>query len=254
MIVIVGCVHIILDGNNTHEAAFAEQKITIIPDAHSNTAVRFIDVKDYFIPVSEALTWFNDDFVDHKLSLTNEDNSTLIAALDLKTNGSITYTFEEPGKYYYSSKEYPKIQGSVRALDRDDILVGNITGLRNNVDVQLAWTPSEILLNQDNPVSDHRGDNLDKANYTGSVDFMITFIDNKTGINQEHIDYEFTINDELGNEEFKQGVHSTYGLEKAKYTFEKHGNFKPQVMITHILFSPVDPDIAHFDKMISIEK
>jgi hypothetical protein len=34
---------------------------------------------------------------------------------------------------------------------------------------------------------------------------MLVFIDNKTGINQEHIDYEYIINDELGNEVFRQG-------------------------------------------------
>jgi plastocyanin len=213
MMVIVGCVHIVLVNSIANDAALAEQKITIIPDAHSNTAVRFIDLVDYFIPVGEALTWFNDDFVNHKLSLTNEDNSALIAGLDLKTNGSIIYTFKEPGKYYYSSKEY--IQGSVKVLDRDDIQMENVTGLRKNVDVQLAWTPSEILLNQGDRVSDHGDDNnINKANHMGSVDFMITFIDNKTGVNQEHIDYEYTINDELGNEVFKQGLHSTYGIEK----------------------------------------
>ncbi|MGH9985602.1 MAG: hypothetical protein ACRD8W_16790 [Nitrososphaeraceae archaeon] len=254
-IVLISCIQIVLVTSTTNEAAFAEQKITILPDAHSNTAVRFIDVEDYFIPVGKALTWFNDDFVDHKLSLTNENNSTLIASLDLKSNKSVDYTFKEPGKYYYSSKEYPKIQGSVGVLDRDDILVENITGLSNNVDVQLAWTPSEILLNQVDPVSNHGGDhNIDKARHTGSVDFMITFIDNKTGINQEHIDYKFTINNELGNEIFRQGLHTTYGLEKAKYTFEKPGNFKPQIMITHILFSPVDPAVANFDNIIHVKK
>jgi hypothetical protein len=81
---------------------------------------------------------------------------------------------------------------------------------------------------------------------------MLVFIDNKTGINQEHIDYEYIINDELGNEVFRQGLHSTYGKER-NYTFETPGNFKPQIMITHILFSPVDPDIANFDKIIYVK-
>ncbi len=83
---------------------------------------------------------------------------------------------------------------------------------------------------------------------------MITFIDNKTGNNQEHVDDEYTINDELGNEVFRQGLHSTYGLEKAEYTFEKSGNFTPQITISHILFSPVNPDTANFDKIIQVKK
>jgi hypothetical protein len=45
---------------------------------------------------------------------------------------------------------------------------------------------------------------------------------------------------------------ATYGKER-KYTFETPGNFKPQIMITHILFSPVDPDIANFDKIIYVK-
>lgn len=60
-----------------------QNKITIIPDAHSNTAIRFVDVKNYFLQVGEELTWFNGDFVDHTLVLMNEDNTTGIADLDL---------------------------------------------------------------------------------------------------------------------------------------------------------------------------
>ena len=44
----------------TDATVLAEQKITIIPDAHSDTAVRFVDVTDYFLPAGEELTWFND--------------------------------------------------------------------------------------------------------------------------------------------------------------------------------------------------
>src|SRR5919106_2856984 len=76
----IGLVSLILIniGSSNH-LLYTEQKITISPDAHSNTAVRFVDVTNYFIQVGEELTWFNDDFVGHKLILTNEaERQTLI--------------------------------------------------------------------------------------------------------------------------------------------------------------------------------
>lgn len=241
----------------SHAAApnetYAEQKVTIIPDAHSDTAIRFVDMVDYFLAEGEELTWFNEDFVDHELTLTNDDNITTVADLDLKSNVSASYLFEEPGKYYYFSQGYPKIQGSVRVLESDNISVQKITGLKNGVDVQLTWTPSQIaLLNPDNAPSSSIGGN--GGTQTGRADFIITFIDNKTGINQEHVDYRYTISDDTGNEVFAQGLHSTYGVEEATYSFEKPGNFKPQIIITNILFAPVDPDVADLDKPISVSE
>lgn len=86
------------------------------------------------------------------------------------------------------------------------------------------------------------------------IDFIIMFINNETGTNQEHIDYTYMIFDESGKELFNQGLHSTYGVEKAKYNFEKDGNFRSQVMITHILFAPVEPDVATFDMKILVDQ
>jgi plastocyanin len=252
--VTIGFIHLILINSSiTIERANAEQKITIIPDAHSNTAIRFVDVKNYFLQVGEELTWFNDDFVDHTLVLMNEDNTTRIADLDLPSNSSATYTFGEHGKYYYSSKDYRKIQGSVKVVDPDDISVEKITGLKNGVDVQLAWTPSHILLNPINPASDKEEDVSDKdGTQTGEADFLITFINNDTGTNQEHIDYDYSINDVAGNGLFSRASHSTYGIEEGRYEFNELGRFDAQIMITHILFAPVDPDIAKFHKVISV--
>jgi hypothetical protein len=100
----------------------------------------------YFLPVGEEIMWFNDDFVDHKLILMNEDNTTKIADLDLPANSSASYKFQQPGKYYYSSEIYPKIQGSIQVLDPNNISVEKITGLKNGIDVQLAWISSQITL------------------------------------------------------------------------------------------------------------
>jgi hypothetical protein len=47
------------------------------------------------------------------LILTNEDNTTRLADLDLPSNSSVFYILDKPGNYYDSSKDYPKIHGSV---------------------------------------------------------------------------------------------------------------------------------------------
>jgi plastocyanin len=111
----------VMNAGDMNESLVAEQKITILPDAHSDTAIRFIDMKSYFLPVGEQLTLFNDDFVGHNLVLTNEDNSTRLKVIDLPPNSSFSLEFEEPGTYYYASKEYPKIEGEIRILSSDDI-------------------------------------------------------------------------------------------------------------------------------------
>jgi hypothetical protein len=224
--------------SDMNKSLLAEQKITLFPGAHSDTAVRFIDITDYFVPVGEKLTLFNDDFIDHKLVMTNEDNKTKLLEIDLPVNASFSLEFAEPGKYYYSSKDYPEIQGSIRVHDSPNISIKKVTGLENDVDIQLSWTPSRVLSNA--TVYDSGGGNW-------GVDFLITFVDNKTGVNQEHIDYTYIILDDSGNELFNQGLHSTYGVENARYNFEKTGNFTSKVTITNILFAPVQPDVAIFD-------
>jgi hypothetical protein len=228
----------VIMSSDMNKSLLAEQKITLFPGTHLDTAVRLIDITDYFVPVGEKLTLFNDDFIDHRLVMTNEDNKTRLLEIDLPANSSFSLEFAEPGKYYYSSKDYPKIQGSIRVHDSSNISIEKVTGLENDVDIQLSWTPSRVLSNA--TVYDSVGGNW-------GVDFIITFVDNKTGVNQEHIDYTYIILDDSGNELFNQGLHSTYGVENARYNFEKTGNFTSKVTITNILFAPVQPDVAIFD-------
>jgi hypothetical protein len=64
---------ILINIGSSNYLVYAEQKITIILDAHSNTAVRFVDVSNYFLQVGEELTLFNDDFVSQKLFLCKLD-------------------------------------------------------------------------------------------------------------------------------------------------------------------------------------
>jgi hypothetical protein len=230
------------------QTVYAEERITIFPDAHSSSAVRFVDIINYFIPVGENITWFNDDFIDHKFILMNEDNSTRITEFNVTSKGSFSYTFEEPGKYYYSSENYPKIQGSVSVLDPDSVSIKKIAGLKNKIDIQLAWTPVKITLNEDGANSD-----VDNRTNPAHTNFIITFVNNETGMNQQHIDYDYSINDESGSIVYKHESHSTYGTEEVEYYFEESGSFNPQVMITNILFAPVDPDLADFGNIITVE-
>jgi hypothetical protein len=246
--IIVGIGYFASINSMFYKTVYAEQRITIIPDAHASTAVRFVDVVDYILPVGERLTWLNDDSIAHELIVMNDANSTGITDFNIAPKRSYSYVFEEPGKYYYSSKDYPKVQGSVNVLDPGLISVEKKTGLKNNIDVQLAWAPSRIALNLD----EHSSDDGDGTTEPGRADFIITFIDNKTGMNQQHIDYEFSIYDESDNILFNHGSHSTYGVEEVKYDFEKLGSFNPQIMITNVLFAPVDPDVADFGNIISV--
>jgi len=68
-----------------------------------------------------------------------------------------------------------------------------------------------------------------------------------TGQNQEHVDFEFSVHDNItGEVVFSEEVHSSYGTEESAHIFDKSGSFKSKIAITHILFRPVYPDIANF--------
>jgi hypothetical protein len=51
--------------------------------------------------------------------VTNEDNTTEITNSRVAANSSSSYTFNELGLYYFHSKEYPNIEGSVKVLNPD---------------------------------------------------------------------------------------------------------------------------------------
>ena len=93
---------------------------------------------------------------------------------------------------------------------------------------------------------------VDNRKNTAHTNFIITFVNNETGTNQQHIDYDYSIYDESGSIVYKHESHSTYGTEEMEYDFEESGSFNPQVMITNILFAPVDPDLADFGNIITV--
>jgi hypothetical protein len=70
------------------------------------------------------------------------------------------------------------------------------TKLNNNVAIQLTWSPSKPKLGEE-------------------THFMITFINEKTNKNQEHIDYQFIIYDQNS-----KGLHSGWGVEQARTSLQ----------------------------------
>jgi hypothetical protein len=89
------------------------------------------------------------------------------------------------------------------------------TDQKNDIDVQLFWTPSSPKIGQE-------------------THFKIIFINKETEENQKHIDYKFSIPDSDGKKTDLQSPHSEWGVESASYTFEKEGEFKPMISIFNV--------------------
>ena len=65
--------------------------------------------------------------------------------------------------------------------------------------------------------------------------------DKKTGKNQQHVDYVFSIASPEKKTLYQQTLHSSWGVESASYKFQTGGLFTPKVTIDAILFQPVEP-------------
>ena len=207
--------------------AYAEQVISIVPGASDNSRPSFFDTTFYPIKTGSQLRWVNDDNIYHKL-IIRMDNGTQIADSGIiKSGSSFSYKFDKPGLYRFSSPTYPWMHGNVFVTD--DISSVTVTHLKNNIDVQLTWSPS-------------------KPKVGTITHFVITFINTKSHKNQEHIDYGFAINDPNGRTLYSTGFsrHSGSGVEPVSYTFRNPGNFISTVTIYGILFQPVNPDQANF--------
>lgn len=130
--------------------AFAEEVITILPGSTDKNRPSFLDMTFYPIEKGKELTWFNNDDVNHSIVVNSasEDNKTilLVESETIKPEDSFTYTFEEEGTYHFSSPTYPWIKGTV--FVSDDISTITQTDSKNDVDVQLSWTPSSPVTGQ----------------------------------------------------------------------------------------------------------
>jgi hypothetical protein len=217
--------------------AFAKEVITILPGAQDQNRPRFLDITFYPIEKGKELTWFNDDDISHRIiiNLVTQNNSTELVADSeiIKPGDSFTYTFEEEGSYHFSSPNYPWIKGIV--LVSDDILKATKADSKNDIDVQLSWTPSSPKVGQ-------------------QTHFKIIFINKETEENQKHIDYKFSIRDSDGKKIDLQSPHSGWGVESASYTFEKEGEFKPMISIFNVNFIPVEVGLTEFELVTSSTK
>jgi hypothetical protein len=140
--------------------------------------------------------------------------------------------------YRFSSPLYPWIHGNiVVSNDISTIIVTN--NLNNSVGIQLIWFPSK-------PKAAGEAEGQQ-----GQTHFIIKFINEKPNKIQEHIDYRFVIYDQQNKSVFEQGLHSGWGVEQAAYKFIAPGNYKAEVTINYILFTPVKPDVGKFNIVAS---
>lgn len=218
--IVVLCLSILIIGTFIFviPAAFAEE-ITILPGSKDSSRLRFLDINFYPIEKGKKLTWSNDDDIPHRILINSEtgaNNTMLLADSEIiKPGDSFSYAIEKEGVYHFYSPTYPWIKGTVFVTD--DINTVTQTDSKNDIDVQLSWTPSSPKMGQE-------------------THFKIIFIKKKTEENQKHIDYRFSIQEPDGKKIDLQSPHSGWGVESASYTFEREGEFKPRISIFSVNF------------------
>jgi hypothetical protein len=211
--------------------AYAEDVISIIPgSANYNPSSQFSITRFYdnnFFPLKENnnLTWYNADNSEHTISLRFNNGTIVIKPQTIAPESSFSYVFTKSGYYNFSSTKYSWMKGTVFVTD--DMISKTVVDKKNNVAIQLSWTPAKPTV----------GSNL----Y-----FKINFIDMNNGKNMQHIDYEFYLLDPNGSEVFKQSMHSGWGVESASYMIPENLNYSALVSIKDILFQPVESDDAKF--------
>jgi hypothetical protein len=190
--------------------AYCKEVITIIPCSSNHNNPKFFDTPSYFTQKGQPISWYNADDVDHRIVITTADRKELLSDSGvIKPNGSYIFKFNNVGYYHFSSPVYPWMQGNVSVTS--DISSVTLANRKNNVEVQLAWTPS---LPGDQAVS------------PGEIThFKIIFIDKKTNNNQKHIDYIFSIDTRQNKTLYHQTLHSSCGVESASYKFSNGGIF-----------------------------
>lgn len=175
----------------------------------------------YFVGKGQQVRWYNADDVDHRLVITNSSEKGLLSdSRIIKSNSSLPFTFNKIGVYHFLSPIYPWMRGNVSVTR--DISSATVFNPKSNVGIQLSWTPS-----------------MPKAGEL--THFQIIFIDKKTGKNQQHIDYVFSITNPENKILYQQSIHSSWGVESASYRFQNAGLFIPKVTIDATLFQPIEP-------------
>jgi hypothetical protein len=201
--------------------AYAEDIITIIPCSSNHNNPRFFDNPSYYVQKGHQIRWYNADDVNHRIVISTSDAKAVLSDSGIiKSNGSFPFIFNNIGIYHFSSPVYAWMQGNVSVTD--DISSVTMTNPKNNVDVQLTWTPAIPRVGQ-------------------ITDFKIIFIDRSTDKNHQHIDYVFSIDSPANKILYQQALHSSWGVEYATYKFNTPGIIIPKITIDAILFQPVEP-------------
>jgi len=202
-------------------AAYSEDVITIIPCSSNHNNPKFFDTPSYYIQKGQQIRWHNADDINHRIVISTSDAKAVLSDSGIiKSNGSFPFIFNNIGIYHFSSPVYAWMQGNVSVTD--DISSVTMTNPKNNVDVQLTWTPAIPRVGQ-------------------ITDFKIIFIDRSTDKNHQHIDYVFSIDSPANKILYQQALHSSWGVEYATYKFNTPGIIIPKITIDAILFQPVEP-------------
>jgi plastocyanin len=206
----------------------AEEIITIVPGASDSSRYRFFDITEYPISTGEEIKWYNADNILHNINVISSDGKTIVTeSEDIKPKEYFNYEFKEEGQYLFQSSKYPWMKGKI--IVTDDIKTIK-KSLGNDIDLNISWTPSTIKSGEKSL-------------------FKMIFIDKKSGKNQEHIDYSFTIKDSTSDKILYKNslTHSAWGMEPASYKFDLAGPFVGEVGIQGILFQPIDPKYVEFE-------
>jgi plastocyanin len=218
--------------------AFAADIITILPGASVRSSPSYFDSNFYLTKAGKTIKWYNTDDVPHKLILTNiNSNGTsaqkqqIIESGIIAPNENFSYKFDNNGMYKYSSTTYPWKKGII-SVSQDTNTTTVSQNMKNNIGIELTQQP----INPKEGKETH---------------FLINFINQKTNMNQKHVDYEFALcynntKDRILKPLFKQALHSIGGLEQAVYRFPTPGRYTAAITIYYVLFSPVTPDTAKF--------
>lgn len=212
-------------------AAYAEDVITIIPCSSNHNNPKFFDTPSYYVQKGQQIRWHNADDINHRIVISSSDAKTLLGDSGIiKSNGSFPFRFNNIGIYHFSSPVYPWMQGNVSVTD--DISTVTMANPKNNVAVQLTWTPSIPKVGE-------------------ITHYKIIFINRSTDKNQQHIDYVFSIDSPQNKILYQQALHSSWGLEYASYKFSTPDIIIPKITIDAILFQPVEP--VEYDFKMSVK-
>ena len=212
-------------------AAYAEDVITIIPCSSNHNNPRFFDNSSYDVQKGQQIRWYNSDDVNHRIVISTSDAKAVLSDSGIiKSNGSFPFKFNNIGIYHFSSPVYPWMQGNVSVTG--NISSVTVTNTKNNVAVQLTWTPAIPRVGE-------------------ITHFKIIFINRNTDKNRQHIDYIFSVGNPENKALYQQPLHSSWGVEYASYKFNKPGIIIPKITIDALLFQPVEP--VEFDFKMSVK-